>query len=107
MGIRRNLYYLACCRYCHDVPITCLHFGPALLLKRVAGNQLNLKTFALAQVLLDMEPGLKLIGLLPEGAGLHTCHTWALGGYGDDLRCWFVAGVALECRNPLSLEIRA
>lgn len=63
------------------MPITCLHFGPALLLKRVAGNQLNLKTFAIAQVLLDMEPGLKLIGLLPEGAGLHTGHTWALGGY--------------------------
>lgn len=63
------------------MPITYLHFGPALLLKGVAGNRLNLKTFALTQVLLDMEPGLKIIGLLPEGAGLHTGHTWALGGY--------------------------
>lgn len=63
------------------MPITYLHFGPALLLKRVTGNRLNLKTFALTQVLLDMEPGLKIIGLLPEGAGLHTGHTWALGGY--------------------------
>lgn len=55
-----------------------------------------------------MEPGLKIIGLLLQGAGLHTGHTWVLGGYiGDGRRCWLVAGAALAWRNPLSLKIRA
>jgi len=31
-----------------------------------------------SQVLLDVEPGLKLFGLIPEGSGLHEWHTWLL-----------------------------
>ena len=61
------------------MPITPLHFGPALLLKRAAGPRFSLSAFVLSQVLLDIEPGLKLLGLLPEGAGLHVGHTWAVG----------------------------
>ena len=34
--------------------------------------------FLVSQVLLDLEPGLKLFGLADEGAGLHEWHTWAL-----------------------------
>ncbi len=61
------------------MPITPLHFGPALLLKRAAGQKFSLVAFLAAQVLLDLEPGLKLTGLLPEGAGLHLSHTWTTG----------------------------
>ena len=32
----------------------------------------------MSQVLLDLEPGLKLFGLIPEGSGLHEWHTWLL-----------------------------
>lgn len=50
-----------------------------MLLKRASGPRFSLLAFALSQVLLDLEPGLKLLGLLPEGAGLHVVHTWAVG----------------------------
>lgn len=61
------------------MPVTPLHVGPALLLKRACGARFSLSAFVLSQVLLDLEPGLKLLGLLPEGAGLHVVHTWAVG----------------------------
>lgn len=61
------------------MPITPLHFGTAMLLKRASGPRFSLLAFALSQVLLDLEPGLKLLGLLPEGAGLHAGHTWPTG----------------------------
>ena len=61
------------------MPVTPLHIGPALLLKRAAGSRFSLSSFDLSQVLLDIEPGLKLTGLLTEGAGLHLSHTWSTG----------------------------
>lgn len=61
------------------MPITPLHFGPALLLKRAAGHRFSLLTFTASQVLLDIEPGLKLLGFIPESGGLHVWHTWSMG----------------------------
>jgi hypothetical protein len=61
------------------VPITPLHLGPALLLKRAAGSKFNLAAFIIAQVLLDLEPVLKILGLVPIQGGLHLSHTWPTG----------------------------
>ena len=61
------------------MPITPLHFGPAFLMKGAIGARFSLLAFALSQVLLDIEPGLKLFGLIPENGGLHTGHTWPMG----------------------------
>lgn len=61
------------------MPVTPLHFGPAFLLKRAAGRWFSLIAFTASQFLFDVEPGLKLFGLIPEGAGLHVGHTWQIG----------------------------
>lgn len=61
------------------MPITPLHLGPALLLKRAAGSKFDLVAFVAAQVLLDAEPVLKILGLLPAQGGLHLSHTWSTG----------------------------
>lgn len=61
------------------MPITPLHFGPALLLKRTAGRRFCITAFLTTQVLLDIEPGLKLFGLLLESGGLHVGHTVSTG----------------------------
>lgn len=61
------------------MPITPLHLGPALLLKRAAGSKFDLAAFVLSQVLLDAEPVLKILGLLPAQGGLHLSHTWPTG----------------------------
>lgn len=61
------------------MPITPLHLGPALLLKRAAGSRFSLVAFIVAQVLLDLEPVLKILGLLPAQGGLHLSHTWSTG----------------------------
>lgn len=61
------------------MPITLLHVGPALLLKRAAGTRFSLTSFITSQVLLDIEPGLKLFGLVPLQGGLHQGHTWLTG----------------------------
>lgn len=60
------------------MPITPLHFGPALIARAALGPRFGLLGFLVSQVLLDLEPGLKLFGLADEGAGLHEWHTWAL-----------------------------
>lgn len=60
------------------MPITPLHFGPALLARAAFGPRFGLLGFLVSQVLLDVEPGLKLFGLAEEGAGLHEWHSWAL-----------------------------
>jgi len=60
------------------VPITPLHFGPALIARAALGPRFGLLGFLVSQVLLDLEPGLKLFGFADEGAGLHEWHTWAL-----------------------------
>lgn len=61
------------------MPITPLHLGPALLIKRAAGSKFDLVAFVAAQVLLDLEPVLKILGILPEQGGLHLSHTWPVG----------------------------
>lgn len=61
------------------MPITPLHLGPALLLKRAAGSKFDLAAFIIAQVLLDLEPVLKILGLIPAQGGLHLGHTWSTG----------------------------
>lgn len=50
-----------------------------MLLKRAVGRQFSLAAFIAAQVLLDLEPGLKLFGLVPISDGLHLSHTWPRG----------------------------
>ena len=60
------------------MPITPLHLGPAFALRAAFGVRIGLLGFVVSQVLLDMEPGLKLFGFIPEGRGLHEGHTWLL-----------------------------
>lgn len=50
-----------------------------MLLKRTVGRQFSLAAFLAAQVMLDLEPGLKLLGLVPAHGGLHLSHTWTTG----------------------------
>lgn len=61
------------------MPITPLHLGPALLLKRAAGSKFDLAAFIIAQALLDAEPVLKILGLIPAHGSLHLSHTWPTG----------------------------
>lgn len=93
------------------MPITPLHFGPAMLLKRAVGRQFSLAAFLAAQVLLDLEPGLKLFGLVPISDGPHLSHTWPTGavvglvaavvGVGAGLCGWRRSlGMRLHCQTP-------
>lgn len=61
------------------MPLTPLHIGPALLLKQAAGQKFSLPAFLAAQMLLDLEPGLKLLGLIKNRDDLHAWHTWTTG----------------------------
>lgn len=74
------------------MPITPLHFGPGVLARAAIGPRFGLAGFLVSQVLLDLEPGLKLFGLANEGAGLHEWHTWALAP-AFVLAAWAVAVV--------------
>lgn len=61
------------------MPITPQHVGLALLLKRAAGSRFSLVAFLAVQVILDLEPSLKLLGLVPISDSLHLSHTWTTG----------------------------
>lgn len=83
------------------MPITPLHFCPALLIKRAAGCGFSLTAFLTTQVLLDIEPGLKLLGLLPESGGLHVGHNGATGAGVAAIAAvstWLV--LRLRCNRP-------
>lgn len=83
------------------MPITPLHFGPALLIKQAGGCGFSLTAFLTTQVLLDIEPGLKLLGLLPESGGLHVGHTGATGAGVAAIAAvstWLV--LRLRCKRP-------
>lgn len=66
------------------MPITPLHFGPGLIAGAAFGPRFGLMGFLVSQVLLDLEPGIKMLGLEPEGVGLHTEHLWSLAP-------WYIA----------------
>jgi len=56
------------------MPFTPLHFGPGALVKSIAPRHFSLQVFILAQILIDIEPGL---GLLMGWEDLHgPTHTW-------------------------------
>lgn len=57
------------------MPFTPFHMGPALLLKPILNRRFSLITFGVAQVLMDIEPG---IGMLRDSGVLHgQSHTLA------------------------------
>lgn len=74
------------------MPITPLHFGPALLARAAFGPRFGLAGYLVSQVLLDLEPGLKLFGLMAEGIGLHTLHTLAAAPLYVAATLWLVWG---------------
>jgi len=74
------------------LPITPLHFGPGVLARAAIGPRFGLAGYLVSQVLLDLEPGLKLFGLIPEGIGLHTLHTLAVAPLYVAATLWLVWG---------------
>jgi hypothetical protein len=59
------------------MPLTPLHLGPGLAAKVVGGRFFSLTAYIIANVLIDVEPGVKvLIGTLEP---LHTLHTTEAG----------------------------
>lgn len=74
------------------MPITPLHFGPGVLARAAIGPRFGLAGYLVSQVLLDLEPGLKLFGLIPEGIGLHTLHTLAAAPLYVAATLWVVWG---------------
>ena len=55
------------------MPFTPLHLGPGLAIKAVAGQRLSFMVFGGAQVLIDIEPLLGLLGLIDSLHGItHT-----------------------------------
>lgn len=74
------------------MPITPLHFGPGVLARAAIGPRFGLAGYLVAQVLLDLEPGLKLFNLMPEGLGLHTLHTLAVAPLYVAATLWLVWG---------------
>lgn len=74
------------------MPITPLHFGPGVLARAAIGPRFGLAGYLVSQVLLDLEPGLKLFGLMAEGIGLHTLHTLAVSPLYVAATLWFVWG---------------
>lgn len=75
------------------MPITPLHFGPGVLARTALGPRFGLAGYLVSQVLLDIEPGLKLFGLMAEGIGPHTLHTLAAAPLYVLATLWFVWGV--------------
>lgn len=75
------------------MPITPLHFGPGVLARAAIGPRFGLAGYLVAQVLLDLEPGLKLFGLMAEGIGLHTLHTIAVAPLYVAATLWLVWGL--------------
>ena len=76
------------------MPFTPFHMGPGMALKSVAGNRFSLVTFGVAQVAIDIEPG---IGLLRGSDVLHGwTHTY--------LGAAAIGAVVLLCR-PLCNRI--
>jgi len=74
------------------MPITPLHFGPGVLARAAIGPRFGLAGYLVSQVLLDLEPGLKLFGLMAEGVGLHTLHTLAVAPLYVAATLWLVWG---------------
>jgi len=74
------------------MPITPLHFGPGVLARAAIGPRFGLAGYLVAQVLLDLEPGLKLFGLVQEGIGLHTLHTLAVAPLYVAATLWVIWG---------------
>lgn len=74
------------------MPITPLHFGPGVLARAAIGPRFGLAGYLVSQVLLDLEPGLKLAGLMAEGIGLHTLHTLAVAPLYVAATLWLVWG---------------
>lgn len=75
------------------MPITPLHFGPGVLARAAIGPRFGLAGYLVSQVLLDLEPGLKLFGLMAEGIGLHTLHTLAIAPLYVAATLWVVWGL--------------
>lgn len=75
------------------MPITPLHFGPGVLARVAIGPRFGLAGYLVSQVLLDLEPGLKLLGLMAEGIGLHTLHTLAAAPLYVAATFWVVWGI--------------
>lgn len=74
------------------MPITPLHFGPGVLARAAIGPRFGLAGYLISQVLLDLEPGLKLFGLIAGGIGLHTLHTLAVAPLYVAVTLWLVWG---------------
>lgn len=91
------------------MPITPLHFGPGVLARAAIGPRFGLAGYLVSQVLLDLEPGLKLFGLIPEGIGLHTLHTLAVAPLYVAATLWLVWGWrrirTVSCPQPFWTEV--
>lgn len=91
------------------MPITPLHFGPGVLARAAIGPRFGLAGYLISQVLLDLEPGLKLFGLIPEGIGLHTLHTLAVAPLYVAATLWVAWGWrqvrAANTPPPFSTEV--
>lgn len=83
------------------MPFTPFHLGPGIALKRLAGQHLSLSTFAGAQVLIDLEPG---IGMLRGASVLHGYSHTLAGALLIALACVPLRGLA---EKALKLAISA
>jgi membrane-bound metal-dependent hydrolase YbcI (DUF457 family) len=63
-----------------------------VLARAAIGPRFGLAGYLVSQVLFDLEPGLKLFGLIPEGIGLHTLHTLAVAPLYVAAALWVVWG---------------
>ena len=82
-------------RHHEPMPVTPFHMGPGLAVKSVAGNHFSVLMFGVAQVAIDIEPG---IGML---SGSSTLHGWTHTYLGATV---IAAGVLLLAR-PLCVVI--
>ena len=77
------------------MPVTPFHMGPGLLVKSVAGDRFSVLMFGVAQVAIDIEPG---IGML---RGSPTLHGWTHTYLGATV----IALAVLAVGRPLCLAI--
>jgi len=73
------------------MPFTVLHMGPGLALKALAGRHFSLITFGVAQVAMDVEPLIRLVG------GSHVLH----GPTHTYLAALVIAGIVAVVSPPI------